>query len=374
MFSQTFLVFCLTFTTLVQSHEEEFKLDCSNSPKKPVCASNGVTYDSYCELLKLQKSSDDEKIQFECDGNCPCDPLEVVKMDQDTVGKIKKARALFQLAEHEKEELNHSEDYLSIQLVDEDEVQKHFIKEVSKNVQKKECSASEMAELPTRLIDWFHVLRINEKVQEMKDQRIEQEPVMHAEKFTEEKIRAMYSQLACTKQDDKEIEKAVCLNPVKWMFNHLDGNNDDVLSALELSEIEDIQNEQCIKPFLQSCDQNGDGKVELSEFCKCLCVTPPCTRLIKDVPVLMLRGVPTPMPGFFVPRCDDDGFFMPEQCNPRKECWCVDRNGGELLNTRTDKGSASCGAYNTANPNKRLIPLDVRKENGVKNKKDKSTN
>jgi len=48
-----------------------------------------------------------------------------------------------------------------------------------------------MAELPTRLIDWFHVLRINEKVQEMKDQRIEQEPVMHEEKFTDEKIKAM---------------------------------------------------------------------------------------------------------------------------------------------------------------------------------------
>jgi Thyroglobulin type-1 repeat. len=56
----------------------------------------------------------------------------------------------------------------------------------------------------------------------------------------------------------------------------------------------------------------------------------------------MLRGVPTPMPGFFVPRCDDDGFFMPQQCNPRKECWCVDRNGGEYSGSRVSKKSAVC--------------------------------
>ena len=54
-----------------------------------------------------------------------------------------------------------------------------------------ECKSSEMAELPARLIDWFHVLKVNEKVQEMKDQRIEQEPVMKEESFTDEKLRSM---------------------------------------------------------------------------------------------------------------------------------------------------------------------------------------
>lgn len=54
-----------------------------------------------------------------------------------------------------------------------------------------------MAELPTRLIDWFHVLRINEKVQEMKDQRIEEEPIMHEEKFTDEKMKAMCMSIIC---------------------------------------------------------------------------------------------------------------------------------------------------------------------------------
>lgn len=40
------------------------------------------------------------------------DPPEVVKMDQETVHKIQKSRAEYQLAAHEKEELNHSRDYV----------------------------------------------------------------------------------------------------------------------------------------------------------------------------------------------------------------------------------------------------------------------
>lgn len=182
-----------------------------------------------------------------------------------------------------------------------------------------DCKASEMSELPARLIDWFHVLKVNEKVQEMKDQGIEQEAVMKEDSFSEEKLKSMckcvYSRnnfefyyflskptsfnlfklycfknrlinfelqfffkitdsvLACSDQNDKEIEKAICLKPVQWMFHHLDNNNDGHLSETELGEIEDIQNEQCIKPFLQSCDLDKDGRVELTEFCRCLCVS-----------------------------------------------------------------------------------------------------
>ena len=80
------------------------------------------------------------------------------------------------------------------------------------------------------------------------------------------------TELACSEHKDQEVEKAVCLKPVQWMFHHLDANGDKHLSATELSDIEDIQNEKCIKPFLQSCDLDKDGKVELAEFCRCLCV------------------------------------------------------------------------------------------------------
>ena len=48
-----------------------------------------------------------------------------------------------------------------------------------------------MAELPTRLIDWFHVLRISEKVEDMRIQRIEGEPIMKEENFSDEKMKSM---------------------------------------------------------------------------------------------------------------------------------------------------------------------------------------
>ena len=54
-----------------------------------------------------------------------------------------------------------------------------------------ECKSSEMAELPTRLIDWFHVLRISEKVEDMRIQRIEGEPIMKEENFFDEKMKSM---------------------------------------------------------------------------------------------------------------------------------------------------------------------------------------
>lgn len=359
---------CLTLSNLSQADKSTQNanclLHCEVHKGKAVCGGDGTTYKSFCELQK-QECVQGINIGFKCNGNCPCDPVEVEKMDPDTVRKIQSKRAEFQLAEHEKEELNYAQDYFTLEILDEKDIVKHIEK-----VQKKEkpvCSSSEMSELPARLIDWFHVLKINEKVQEMEDQHIEQEPVMKEENFTNEKIRAMYSTLACTEQKDEEIEKAVCLKPVKWMFHHLDVDNNNFLSATELAEIEEIENEHCIKPFLQSCDFNKDGKVVLSEFCRCLCITPPCTTLIKDLPTIVLRGVPVPMPGFFVPRCDDDGFFMPEQCNPRKECWCVDRNGAELGGTRKTKGKKpKCAAYNTKNPGKKLYPLEVKKENKQK--------
>ena len=47
--------------------------------------------------------------------------------------------------------------------------------------------------------------------------------------------------------------------------------------------------------------------------------------------------------GVFIPDCDDDGFYKRLQCHGSKgECWCVDRNGHEIPQTRV-KGHAECG-------------------------------
>lgn len=357
----TLIVCSITLLAIfVCGEKKDCGFKCPEQGKK-VCGEDGKEYQSFCHL-QLKSCQNEKKIRFACDGSCPCDPEDIVKMDEDTVKKIQEVRSIYQLKKHESDK----KDFITSGLLTEKEIRQHISETIMKASGTDNCKASEMSELPARLIDWFHVLKVNEKVQEMKDQGIEQEAVMKEDSFSEEKLKSMYSVLACSDQNDKEIEKAICLKPVQWMFHHLDNNNDGHLSETELGEIEDIQNEQCIKPFLQSCDLDKDGRVELTEFCRCLCVTPPCTNVIKDIPILLLRGVPTPMHGFFVPRCDDDGFFMPEQCNLRNECWCVDRNGGELAGSRTKKESATCDSYNTKNPSSGLIPLNIVNEGGSK--------
>ncbi|XP_049919101.1 nidogen-2 isoform X11 [Epinephelus moara] len=47
-----------------------------------------------------------------------------------------------------------------------------------------------------------------------------------------------------------------------------------------------------------------------------------------------------PRVGAYVPRCDDDGQYLPRQCHGSTgHCWCVDSNGQERTGTRTPPGA-----------------------------------
>ena len=69
---------------------------------------------------------------------------------------------------------------------------------------------------------------------------------------------------------------------------------------------------------------------------------PPCTHEMENIPTILVSGVPKPAPNLFIPECDEDGFFMPQQCH-KKDCWCVDRNGGEIKGTRVKGSQTKCG-------------------------------
>ncbi|XP_057313784.1 testican-2-like [Hydractinia symbiolongicarpus] len=346
---------------------------------KPVCGKDGNTYTSYCRL-RQKECIEDKIIGFACDGKCPCDSAEIYNIDRKTVIELNNLRRNHQLEEHKKHDTN-NEEYIKLDVLeDKDVTDKDILDEIEEKMFRKQeihlnsdtyykrgsgnCPTEEMSELPSRLIDWFHVLKTTEKEEEMKLEGIEKEPVLKEMSFLDAKLKSMYSVLACKAQDDKDLEKQVCLTPVKWMFHHLDTNKDDALSAVELYEIEQINNEHCIKPFLRDCDTNQDGKVVLKEFCQCLCLTPPCTKIMQAVPTILLRGEPKPMPGLFTPKCDEDGFFMPKQCNKKRgDCWCVDRNGAEIDGTRSTE-EIDCDV-NTKSLKKgtKTIPLDPYKEN-----------
>lgn len=75
---------------------------------------------------------------------------------------------------------------------------------------------------------------------------------------------------------------------------------------------------------------------------------------MQAVPTILLRGEPKPMPGLFTPKCDEDGFFMPKQCNKKRgDCWCVDRNGAEIDGTRSTE-EIDCGMYLIKKQNKKV--------------------
>ncbi|WP_395241727.1 thyroglobulin type-1 repeat-containing protein, partial [Salmonella sp. s51933] len=65
--------------------------------------------------------------------------------------------------------------------------------------------------------------------------------------------------------------------------------------------------------------------------CRCFTDEPPCTEALKLF---------TPVMKKFAPKCDEDGFYQPLQCNKGK-CWCVDRFNQEVEGTRAE-GLVEC--------------------------------
>uniref|UniRef100_A0A8C1GC92 Thyroglobulin type-1 domain-containing protein n=1 Tax=Cyprinus carpio TaxID=7962 RepID=A0A8C1GC92_CYPCA len=47
-----------------------------------------------------------------------------------------------------------------------------------------------------------------------------------------------------------------------------------------------------------------------------------------------------PLIGAFIPQCDDEGQYRPQQCHGSTgHCWCVDSRGQERAGTRTPPGA-----------------------------------
>ncbi|CAG0903100.1 unnamed protein product, partial [Cyprideis torosa] len=73
---------------------------------------------------------------------------------------------------------------------------------------------------------------------------------------------------------------------------------------------------------------NGDGRYQDREWCKCFHnAQRPCTSALKKTGQRRL--------GVYVPKCDASGYYAPLQCHSSVGvCWCVDKHGIEIANTR----------------------------------------
>ncbi|XP_055524695.1 proteoglycan Cow isoform X2 [Wyeomyia smithii] len=170
-----------------------------------------------------------------------------------------------------------------------------------------ECKPQQLTAIGNRLLDWFSVI------------------------MADSKKRRQHQQ-----QKNKVHFPAACKLEARWMFGHLDLNNDGELSSQELYDLEHDQNERCIKPFIDTCDLDQDNTVDPREWCRCFEKTDrPCAAV--------RRRLGNDLSGSgYAPDCDSQGFYKPTQCHQAVGvCWCVDEHGVEFANTRT-RGKPNC--------------------------------
>ncbi|XP_039277860.1 proteoglycan Cow isoform X2 [Nilaparvata lugens] len=181
----------------------------------------------------------------------------------------------------------------------------------------KECSPSALQAMGDRLLDWFSVI------------------------MADAKRRRTH-----TKGKGNRFPTG-CKNEVRWMFEHLDSEPDGQLSLQELYDLEHDQNEHCIKPFLDACDTDRDIFISPREWCKCFDKTDrPCAAVKRRITSAIGKSklFPSYKKGMYVPDCDGDGYYRSTQChNSVGMCWCVDKHGVELPNSRT-RGKPNCDA------------------------------
>ncbi|XP_075125694.1 saxiphilin-like [Leptodactylus fuscus] len=80
-----------------------------------------------------------------------------------------------------------------------------------------------------------------------------------------------------------------------------------------------------------------------------------CGEAAKETPCLKARqsamSAGHPMPGAFVPDCDENGSYRPKQCHGSTGyCWCVRENGDEITGSRTRQADLTCGEHAQEKP------------------------
>lgn len=117
-----------------------------------------------------------------------------------------------------------------------------------------ECKPQQLTAIGNRLLDWFSVIMADSKKRRQHNQK------------------------------SKAHFPPACKTEAKWMFGHLDLNNDGFLSLQEMYDLEHDQNERCIKPFIDTCDLDQDNSINTREWCRCFEKTDrPCAAVRRRI-------------------------------------------------------------------------------------------
>lgn len=271
------------------------------------CASNNRSYSSLCELIKFNCEQSTDYYPL-CQDQCPC-------AKKINLNKKLKLDYLWMYVSNARKKLDHQQ---AIQkLIRNESKQPAGRPRTRSNVQARICSAKELNEMGQRLLGWFKVILKSQ----LENEKLRSTKILN-------KIRA-----SLVKNCDEEVN---------FLFLTLDTNKDLRLSMDELYHLEhDQQREKCLKTYMDSCDTNGDRVLNNNEFCNCFNQYRPCN---KERNSLLLNGKKANRLSIsYLPNCDKYGYFEPLQCDKfTKFCWCTDKNGNELANTRK-LGKVVCG-------------------------------
>ncbi|GFR07130.1 proteoglycan Cow [Trichonephila clavata] len=294
-----------------------------------VCGSDNHTYSSVCRL-EFRNCMHKAAVKVSCKGFCPCKTIKndvdkskewqmkdrwnrYMNKYQNTVKKpalnqksVKKNHSSNKIAKNSHPSLN--KDLTTISTDTMQKPSKSFQNnKISTPIIEKSCNENELKAMGDRLLDWFSVV--------MADHRRGQS-------------RRRSFRLSHTQLPD-------CKPEVSWMFQHLDTDGDLKLSLQELYDLENDDQEHCLRPYLLDCDVERDLVLSPYEWCSCFDKSQrPCAAA--------LRRIPQGLVGGYTPVCDGDGYYLPTQCHTGSgTCWCVDRHGVEFTNTRR-RGRPDC--------------------------------
>ncbi|XP_063703528.1 proteoglycan Cow [Culicoides brevitarsis] len=325
-----------------------------------LCGSDNRTYSSVCRL-DYHNCIHSTSIKMDCKGFCPCQELTDIKKRQKMSDRLNAFNIKYQRTMQQnslKAQISQaSKDNIKIPNVESDykftpeDVRydnKHY--KYIKYTTNKNNKKSYNSDLVTRMIslDEKHKIHGYNEVIDKTENKIQKNKNMKTE-CNPQQLTAIGDRLldwfsvimADTKKRHTRVPKMkanfplTCKMEAKWMFGHLDIDNNGVLSGKELYDIENDKNEICIKPFIEVCDKDLDFNLEPYEWCKCFEKSNrPCAAVRKR-----LTG---DLVGSYAPDCDVQGFYKPMQChNSVGVCWCVDKHGVEFANTRT-RGKPIC--------------------------------
>ncbi|XP_053208571.1 proteoglycan Cow-like isoform X2 [Panonychus citri] len=280
--------------------------DCRPCPViKPsfYCGTDNSTYSSMCRL-QFHNCVHHTDIEVACKGFCPCgSPVnshvqakEIRNHERwnkymDTLGKLRRSHKIEKFVKS-RAKVKLENDGNFDDLYHEDDGDKKLSKK-----RLAVCNKEELKIMGHRLSDWFVVVLRDQKRSSLNKKD--------------------------TFMDFLTIPD--CPNDIANMFHRLDLDGDLRLSLKELYDLEHDKREKCLKQYLDGCDEDRDTFLNPYEWCSCF------DR--KSKPCLIEKSQRKRLYGEYVPKCDKEGFYQSIQCHLHK-CWCVDRYGVEIADTR----------------------------------------